>query len=47
MPDEKTTKTERLRKRRARNIALFAVLGGFAALIYAITIVKISLGYGP
>ena len=47
MPDEKTIVTERQRKRRARNWALFAVLGGFAALIYAITIVKISLGYGP
>jgi len=38
---------ERLRRRRARNWALFAVLGGFAVLVYAITIVKIRLGYGP
>jgi hypothetical protein len=34
-------------RRRARNWALFAVLGGFAVLVYAITIVKIRLGYGP
>jgi len=47
MPPEETAEAKRLRKRRARNWALFAVLGGFAALIYAITIVKISLGYGP
>jgi hypothetical protein len=47
MPDEHPNDAERLRKRRSRNLALFAVLGGFAALIYAITIVKISLGYGP
>ena len=35
------------RRRRARNWALFGVLAGFAGLIYAITIVKITLGYGP
>ena len=39
--------TERQRRRRARNWALFGLLGFFAALIYAVTIVKIKLGYGP
>jgi len=38
---------ERARRRRARNWALFGLLGLFALLIYAVTIVKIKLGYGP
>src|SRR5262245_7447346 len=43
---EKHTEEERLRRRRGRNWALFAFLGGFVAIVYAITIVKIKLGYG-
>jgi len=35
------------RRRRGRNIALFAVLLCFVAVVYAVTIVKIKLGYGP
>jgi hypothetical protein len=39
---------ERQRRRRsARNWALFSILGAFVALVYAVTIVKIGLGYGP
>ena len=38
---------ERLRRRRVRNWALFAALGAFVALVYAVTIVKIRLGFGP
>lgn len=38
---------ERQRRQRARNWALFGMLAFFAALVYAITIVKIRLGYGP
>jgi hypothetical protein len=38
---------ERKKRRNARNWALFGCLAFFAALIYAITIVKIKLGYGP
>jgi hypothetical protein len=38
---------ERQRRRRARNWALFAFLGFFVALVYAVTIVKIKAGYGP
>ena len=37
---------ERQRRRRQRNWAVFLVLLGFVALIYAITIVKIKMGYG-
>jgi hypothetical protein len=47
MTDPDPLNAERQRRRRARNWALFAVLGGFAVLIYAVTIVKIRLGYGP
>lgn len=36
-----------LRRRTHRNWAVFLVLGCFAALIYAVTIVKIKMGYGP
>jgi len=32
------------RNRRARNVALLVVLVGFAALVYAITIVRMSGG---
>jgi len=38
---------ERQRRQRARSWVLFGLLGFFAALIYAVTIVKIKLGYGP
>lgn len=37
---------QRLQRRRQRNWALFAILAGFVLLIYAVTIVKIKLGYG-
>jgi hypothetical protein len=37
---------ERERRRRLRNWAVFAVLGGFVLLVYTVTIVKIKLGYG-
>ena len=33
------------RNRRMRNLALLAVLVGFAALVYAITIVRMSGGH--
>jgi len=35
------------RGRHNRNIALFVVLLGFIVLVYAVTIVKIKMGYGP
>jgi hypothetical protein len=35
------------RRRNIRNIAVFAALLGFVVLVYAITIVKIKLGYAP
>ncbi|HUY69236.1 MAG TPA: hypothetical protein VMV79_08040 [Alphaproteobacteria bacterium] len=38
---------ERQRRRRARSWAIFLTLTGFALLIYAVTIVKIKLGYAP
>jgi hypothetical protein len=38
---------ERRRRRRVRNWTLFAVLAAFVILVYAVTIVKIKLGYGP
>lgn len=43
----KAISKERKRRLRARNWALFGLLAFFAALIYAITIVKIKAGYGP
>jgi len=33
-------------RRRQRNWVVFLALAGFAALLYAITIVKIGQGYG-
>ena len=38
---------ERQRRQRGRNIVVFVVLAAFVLLIYAITMVKIGLGYGP
>jgi hypothetical protein len=35
------------RRRKRRNWAVFLALMGFVVLVYAITIVKIKLGYGP
>jgi hypothetical protein len=37
---------ERLKRKSRRNWAVFLALFAFVALIYAITIVKIKLGYG-
>jgi len=37
---------ERLRRRNSRNRAVFLALLAFVLLIYAITMVKIKLGYG-
>jgi hypothetical protein len=38
---------ERLRRQRARNLAVFLALAAFVVLLYAVTIVKIKLGYPP
>jgi hypothetical protein len=38
---------ERQRRKRGRNLAVFLVLLGFVVLVYAVTITKIKLGYGP
>ena len=38
---------ERQRRKRSRNLAVFFSLLGFVALVYAVTIIKIKLGYGP
>ncbi len=38
---------DRQRRRRAKNWALLAVLGGLALLFYVITIVRIGTGFGP
>ncbi len=46
-PAPDLTDGERQRRRRGRNWALFGALAFFAALIFAITIVKIKMGYGP
>ena len=37
---------ERDKRRNRRNIAVFLALGAFVVLVYAITMVKIKLGYG-
>jgi hypothetical protein len=46
-PEADGLEDERRRRRSARNRAVFFTLLGFALLIYAVTIVKIKLGYGP
>jgi hypothetical protein len=46
-PQQTPPGTERKRRQRARNRAVFFALLGFAVLVYAITIVKIKLGYRP
>ena len=38
---------QKLRRQRGRNIALFLALLAFVGVIYAVTIVKIKMGYGP
>ncbi|HUK57769.1 MAG TPA: hypothetical protein VLV50_00960 [Stellaceae bacterium] len=38
---------DRQRRQRAKNWALFAVLGGLALLFYVITIVRVGAGLGP
>ncbi len=37
---------ERKRRQNARNLALFLSLLAFVVLVYAITIIKMKLGYG-
>jgi hypothetical protein len=37
---------ERTRRRRSRNWAVFLSLLAFVLLMYAVTIIKIKLGYG-
>ena len=37
---------ERIRRRNRRNLAVMLALLGFVVLVYAVTIVKIRLGYG-
>lgn len=38
---------ERSRRQRGRNFAIFFSLLGFVVIVYAVTIIKIKLGYGP
>jgi len=38
---------ERKRRQRGRNYAIFFILLGFVVLVYAVTITKIKMGYGP
>jgi hypothetical protein len=40
-------KRERKRRLRGRNLAVFLILLGFVLLVYAVTITKIKMGYGP
>jgi hypothetical protein len=44
---ENPIEAERIRRRKGRNIAVFAALLCFVVLVYGVTIVKIRLGYGP
>jgi len=37
---------ERARRQRSRNLVVFFALLGFVGLVYAVTIIKIKLGYG-
>ncbi len=45
-PNQIPVSTERRRRQRTRNLALFFVLLAFVVLVYGITITKIKLGYG-
>jgi hypothetical protein len=38
---------EQARRRKRRNWAVFIALMFFVVLVYAVTVVKIKLGYGP
>jgi uncharacterized membrane protein len=38
---------ERRRRQRSRNLAIFAVLLGIVVLVYAVTIVRIKMGWRP
>lgn len=42
-----TPDAERRRRQKSRNWAMFALLAGFVVIVYAVTIVKIKMGYGP
>ena len=48
-PSEKDVSlgAERMRRKRGRNYAVFLILLAFVVLVYAVTITKIKLGYGP
>jgi hypothetical protein len=47
-PDPARTRdAERARRQRRRSWTIFGALLFFALLVYAVTIVKIKLGYGP
>lgn len=37
---------ERLRRQRGRNLVVFMSLLAFVGLVYAVTVIKIRLGYG-
>jgi hypothetical protein len=42
-----TDELQRQKRLRGRNLAVFAVLLAFVALVFAVTMVKIKMGYGP
>jgi len=47
MTDNDTIIAERKKRQNARNLALFLGLLAFVVLVYAVTIIKMKLGYGP
>jgi predicted nucleic acid-binding Zn ribbon protein len=46
MSDNEVMNIERKKRQNARNLALFFALLAFVVLVYAVTIIKMKLGYG-
>lgn len=46
MSGEQPANTERKRRQKGRNLALFLGLLAFVVLVYAVTMIKMKMGYG-
>lgn len=46
MSDKEPVSAERKRRQKGRNLALFLSLLAFVVLVYAITMIKMKMGYG-
>ncbi len=46
MIEKESVNTERKRRQSGRNLALFLSLLAFVVLVYAVTMIKMKMGYG-